>query len=231
MKSLTYTLICFFCVHVSTNASLGERSFHNGEYENARDLYLEEIKKDNFNVESLFMLGNTYFRLEDYPKARLFYFRALTLAPRDPDIIYNYNLTQKKLILKSNSLSVKLSLNQGEIVIGTLFFSIALFGLIFSQKFIGLNRKIYNFSSVISLLALAVFLIFANYPGNVRGNRVGVVTADASNVYSGVDSKSVALYKIPKGTLVDVKKDINEYLLIRFNVSEQGWIKKDLVFF
>lgn len=44
-------------------------------------------------------IGNTYFQLEDYPRAALYYYRALNLRPFDENVQKNLNLTLKKLDL------------------------------------------------------------------------------------------------------------------------------------
>ncbi len=44
-------------------------------------------------------IGNTYFQLEDYPRATLNYYRALNLRPFDENVYKNLNIALKKLDL------------------------------------------------------------------------------------------------------------------------------------
>lgn len=46
-----------------------------------------------------FDIGNTYFQLEDYPRAVLYYYRAINLRPFDSNVEKNLNIALKKLNL------------------------------------------------------------------------------------------------------------------------------------
>lgn len=62
---------------------------------------LESTYNPTFGDGKLYYnIGNTYFQLEEYPWAVLYYYRAQALRPRDSRIVQNLEITQNKLGLK-----------------------------------------------------------------------------------------------------------------------------------
>ena len=71
------------------NISEANELYNEQKYEQARDIYLKLVQKGINNSKLYFNLGNTYFQLQDYGKARLYYEKAKKLNPNDRDILYN----------------------------------------------------------------------------------------------------------------------------------------------
>ena len=69
--------------------------------------YQQFIQKDPDYYEGYFNAGDALFRQEQYEGALDMYKKAQELNPRDPDIQYNIDLTQKKLSQKSKGKSQK----------------------------------------------------------------------------------------------------------------------------
>ena len=67
------------------------------KYEQAQDIYLQLVQKDVKNSKLFFNLGNTYFQLQEYGKARLYYEKARKLNPNDKDILYNIQFIKQYL--------------------------------------------------------------------------------------------------------------------------------------
>ena len=80
--------------------SSANKYYLNKQYAEAEKLYLLILKKDAENVNALYNLGNTYYHLQKYPEAILYYERAKKWNPDDKAINQNILLTNNKLFSK-----------------------------------------------------------------------------------------------------------------------------------
>ncbi len=78
-------------------AGIGEANklFQSGDFPAAASAYQKIIDVDGPSAAVLYNLGNSHYRLGQYGPAILAYERAKLLAPRDPDLQANLNLTRK----------------------------------------------------------------------------------------------------------------------------------------
>lgn len=97
--------------------SEAEKSYYSGEsattiasrkkeFNRALDLFLqleEEYRPEFGNGRLYFNIGNTYFQLEEYPWAILYYQRAQNLMPREEKVRRNLALAREKLALSQPS--------------------------------------------------------------------------------------------------------------------------------
>jgi len=72
----------------STLLAPANASYLEGQYEEARDMYLN-ILETHRSSAVYYNLGNTYYRMQDTASARLHYERAVLLAPGDENIEHN----------------------------------------------------------------------------------------------------------------------------------------------
>lgn len=76
------------------------QAYQNADYSQASELY-EKLVKDNVSSAELFFnLANTYFRQNQLGRAIFNFKQALNLAPRDPDIRFNLNYAQNRVLDK-----------------------------------------------------------------------------------------------------------------------------------
>lgn len=132
-------------------------------------LGLEKEYSPNFgNGKLYFNLGNTYFQLEEYPYALLYYYRSELLRPRDEKVQAHIAFTQKKLGIGSVDHSTpfewllffhyRLSLPerlQLFFVLSLLFLSLASCYLWFSRRWLYLSAMTLAISCLPILLSLA----------------------------------------------------------------------------
>jgi len=71
-----------------------------GEYGKAAENF-SRIARSHLSAPLLYNLGNSYYRLRDYPKAILSYERALLLDPNNPDVRKNLDLTREAASLEA----------------------------------------------------------------------------------------------------------------------------------
>lgn len=75
----------------------GNKLYLNGKYQDALNQYQEFTQKNPDYYEGFFNAGNAFFRQEQYDNAMGMYKKAQELNPKDPDVQYNIDVTQKKM--------------------------------------------------------------------------------------------------------------------------------------
>ncbi|MDR2907953.1 MAG: tetratricopeptide repeat protein, partial [Bacteroidales bacterium] len=73
-------------------------------YKQAAASYLTVVKSGFVSPELYYNLGNSYFRLGDYPHAILYYEKAKRLSPKDPDLLMNLGIAKTKIADKFETL-------------------------------------------------------------------------------------------------------------------------------
>lgn len=85
----------------ATTISQAEAAYSNGDFTNAKRLYLQTIiamgERGEVNGHLLYNLGNCYFRLHEYGWAMLQYRRARLFLPDDRDLLANMEIVADKL--------------------------------------------------------------------------------------------------------------------------------------
>lgn len=113
MKFLYFLVIIFFTTSDLLGQTIWEQAdsaYRQGEkaqtlserqksFNQALNLYLqaEEQYQPKYGNGKLYLnIGNTFFQLEEYPQAILYYYRAQTLLPRNRQVDHNLNLALSK---------------------------------------------------------------------------------------------------------------------------------------
>ena len=73
------------------------KAYADGMYAEARDLYKKVAESGYEAPELYYNLGNTCFKLNDFPGAILWYERAKRLDPGNEDITFNLNVANSKI--------------------------------------------------------------------------------------------------------------------------------------
>ena len=98
MKILIFLLVLLVSLPLFSSS---EKSYQAGNYIESIEKKVREINGEP-SFSDLFFLGNAYFRAGEIKQSQLLYLNALSLAPRDPELIDNFKLTEEKLKNKQN---------------------------------------------------------------------------------------------------------------------------------
>ena len=102
-KSLYLMLICcFFSCKSEAELAMerGIKYFDWNKYEDAI-LFYDSIQESGLESADLFYnIGNTYYKLQNWPQSILYFERAIKLDPKHEDARFNLNLTQLKIVDK-----------------------------------------------------------------------------------------------------------------------------------
>ncbi len=104
MKKIFLILISLYSVSISLAS--------NTLFKQANDLYLQEKYEDAIlfydsiqesgleSADLFYNIGNTYYKLQNWPQSILYFERAIKLDPKHEDARFNLNLTQLKIVDK-----------------------------------------------------------------------------------------------------------------------------------
>jgi tetratricopeptide (TPR) repeat protein len=184
------------------------------------------------NGKLFYNMGNACLKAGEIGPAILWYERALTLIPNDPDL--QFNLTYARSLVKDEK--------EGEAspVLEVLFFWKDLFrvgtlqwaGIVLNAAFwlfwglYRLFRKGILLHAAYGMMMLSVLVLgtagWRLYENTFRPQ--AVILPPSVAVRSGQASESTELFVLHAGTKVAVKKQGNGFLKIRFSEDKIGWI-------
>lgn len=102
LKFLKKVAVVCCVLGISLSAVAGISAYNSGNYRSAAEAFHRELRHDQLSPELLYNLGCTEFQLGNFPEARVWFTRALLLAPGDAETAANLRLTEEKLQLSSS---------------------------------------------------------------------------------------------------------------------------------
>ena len=151
----------------------GNAAYDEGNYEQALTLY-GQIEEAGVESAALYYnMGNTFYKMKSYPKAILYYEKALKLDPGNEDIRTNLEIANMAIVDKINVLPQSFikrwwnGLKQSFSADGWAWVSVAMFGLLLICLFVFLMsrrtgwRKAGYFVGLVAVVCLAFSLVFA----------------------------------------------------------------------
>lgn len=213
-----------------------------GQYQEALNLYNEVLERGVKNPSLYYNTANSYFKLGQIGNARLFYERALLLAPFDRDVRNNLNyltgsleerivpLYSEGLFRNVSGLSSFVTLRMMTFI--ELFFftvfavTVHIFLLVPSSRD-RVKRWVYT--------TAALFLLFlagtASYSLNRKNHPHGVVTEKRIEVLSAPVGESEVVFALHEGAKATLRESRGEWIRISIADGREGWTKGDRIDF
>ncbi len=213
----------------------GNKAYNNKEYEQALKSYLAIEKNKNISADLYYNIGNTYFRLNDYTNAILYYERAKLLKPNDQNI--NINLKVAKARLKSdvyimpNFFLVNWWNNISNLFMASTWRTVSIILLliscvIFILYYFSFNRKKLFFYSFILIFSLFTLSCFAGFSRQSQ-----MLSKDKAIMFGEVmgkdspDENSTDKIKIVKGQKIKIVDKSNNWLKVKTEDGKDAWIE------
>ena len=212
-------------------------AYKNGDYTAAIDGFEALADEGIRNGKLYYNLGNAYLKTDDLGRALLWYERALTLIPGDPDLRFNYDYARSlaKDAREGTDSDVtrilffwKYQLSAGTIKLLALLFNALLWGFVLAWRL--LRRRGLRRAAWITALPAALFILTAawNYYEAAHRSRAIVLPAQIA-VRSGLEETSTELFKLHAGAKVEVVKHLDNHVQIRFSEDKIGWVPQGQV--
>lgn len=219
-----------------------DQMYSQGEFEIAADLYEQILSQEYVSAEVHYNLGNAYFKSGNIAACILNYERALKLAPKDEDIIFNLKLANLSVKDRIEEIPHLFIVDWWKIILSTfgtdgwawsivISLILGLMGLLLF-KFSGDEgiRRLTFYAGVISLMwcAFSAFAAQKNFNHAVRDNR-SVVFASTINVKSAPDQKGKDLFVIHEGLVVTVSDELNGWSRVKLANGNIGWVPSEVL--
>jgi len=243
MRILIY-IISFLTLPVGLFASeqqiyihKANRMYGNGSFTESVDLYKKVIALGNESPDLYYNLGNSYFKLNDYSNAILWYERAKRLDPGNEDIEFNLKVTNNKIADQIEPLPelfykrwfrslVNLFPSDTWARMGIILFILALAsGSLYLLSRVLILRKFGFWVGAFILLFSIITILFSwNSYTTVKNANEAIIFTPTITIKSSPDEKSVDLFVLHEGTKVQIKDQIGSWYEIRIANGSVGWI-------
>jgi tetratricopeptide (TPR) repeat protein len=240
MKKLAAILFCFLlCARLTANPLLekAEKAYDSRQYKAAIEAYERLISSGYRSYQLFFNLGNSYYRNNELGKAIYYYELARKLEPDDEDVRINLAIASSKTIdkidskenffisaVKTNLLSTFSTNTWGWFTVVAITLAAAFFFI-----FVSGTRQV---TKRISFLLCCLFLIgfFITYglgysALNARyENKFAIITARETKIMNEPTSTATGKFTLHEGTKVRVVENNGDWLLIRLDNGNEGWV-------
>ncbi len=211
--------------------------YNESAYDSAAAIYENIIESGYSSPVLYYNLGNTYYKLRNYPLAIYYYEKSLKLDPDNEDTKHNIDIansfisdkieTVPELFLKDwwRKISNIFSPNNWAIV------TIVVFGILLICIFLYLTartrilKKTTFFISIILIIILLCSSIISTQKYRyIKSNNEGIVIASTITVKSSPSSTSVDLFVLHEGSKVKILDQADEWEKIKIANGSVGWI-------
>lgn len=214
------------------------QAYQRGDFQQAANLY-EQIIRDHQSQSSdlFFNLGNTYYRLSDYPSAILNYERALKSDPSDEEILTNLRLARTHIEDKIEPMPQLFYIRWFKVIRNWMSTDAWAWGFIVMLVLCGLSWALFmtgksvslrkaGFYSGLATFFLSVFLFttaYSSWKVNYKTQRA-VVFAGSISVKSAPVMSGNGLFILHAGTTVEITDELGEWVRIRLEDGKDGWV-------
>lgn len=211
--------------------------YNESAYDSAAVVYESIINQGYSSATLYYNLGNTYYKLQNYPLAILYYEKSLKLNPNNEDTKHNIEIAKSFISDKIETvpelfivtwwkrLSDIFTINTWGVL------SLAAFGMLLSCLFIYLTtrtrvtKKIMFFSSlVLVVMTICCFSISIKKYNYIKSHNEGIIITPTITVKSSPSTTSVDLFVLHEGTKVKVIDNTGDWEKIKIGNGSIGWL-------
>lgn len=211
--------------------------YESGKFREAAVAYNSLADERKGSAALLYNLGNAELRAGNKGKARLWFERALRLAPRDPDVLWNLQVLKNALVdriepppgpLEIGALSrmaaARFSIDESAQIFSALLFLWAVAALLAWQApgFRAGARRLQSFLFILTLLAGSLFALKWLL---VKDPAVVILSKEVTARY-GPTVKETKAFTLHEGAVATVTDETKDWFYIRLDDGHEGWLEK-----
>jgi tetratricopeptide (TPR) repeat protein len=244
---LSFLLLCFASftaggtevpARADSLVMAGNQHYMDRQYENAIDCYTRVIEM-GYSASSLyFNLGNAWYKMNNFPKAILYYEKARLLDPVDEDIRLNLAIANSRIVDKIenmpefflkrwfNGLAVLLSPDQWALI-SLLVFTLSLsafFMYMFSKSYM-LKKFAFIVGVILVVFSLTGIFFMQKRKQLIRHSHGAIVIAPVVNVKSSPDEQGTSVFVLHEGTRVVLMDSVQQWKEVKIPDGNKGWIQ------
>ena len=217
-------------------------AYNAGNYDSAMMLYEQILATDMESAPLYYNMGNTYYKMHEYPMAIYCYEKALKLDPSNDDVRTNLEIANLAIVDKIepvpqsfivrgwNGLKHKLSSDQWAYV------SLAAFALLLVAVYLFLRarktgwRKFGFFSGIVVFIVMALSVLFAAQLKQASSKEdQAIVMTPTVTVKSSPNTASVDLFVLHEGAKVTILDEADGWDKIKIANGSVGWLQADFM--
>ncbi|MDZ4663624.1 MAG: tetratricopeptide repeat protein [Bacteroidota bacterium] len=216
-----------------------EKAYDNKNYKEAISYYQKLINEGNKSYELYFNLGNSYYRNKELGYAIYYYEMARKLDPNDQDVQINLGIAAAKTIdkidAKENFFINAVRSNVVNVVSTDCWawFSIALVVVTcilfftFIHSGIVIVKRISFVFSIIALVAfIAVYLFGSSALNAKKENKFAIILLKEVKITNEPNSGATMKFALHEGTKVRIVEANSDWVLIKLDNGNEGWVKQ-----
>ena len=211
--------------------------YNDSKYDTALIIYERILDEGYVSTPLLYNIGNTYFKLRNYPMAILNYEKALKLDPTNEEVkqnlmIANALITDKiepmpEFFLKKwwKNIGNSLSANSWA-TLSIVFFAVLLLSLFLylTTRSYGLKKTMF-FTNILLVLLFICSIIFASQKKNyMQSQDEAIVITPTITVKSSPSLSGVDLFVLHEGTKVEILDKVDNWDKIKIADGSIGWM-------
>lgn len=212
-------------------------AYDNDYYEQAIVSYEKIIDQGFESAQLYYNMGNSYFKLKDYPSAIYYYEKAKKLAPNDEDILFNLSVANGLIVDKMEPVPELIftqwwrtfynmfTANTWAIIsVVTFILFFLLFGFYLFSRLM-LLRKLAFFTAIF-VLFITIFTFVVSYQKyrTVNHQSEAIIFTPTITVKSSPNPNSVDLFVIHEGSKVELRDKVGEWYEIKIASGGVGWL-------
>lgn len=216
--------------------------YNENAYDSALILYKDIIDQGYSSATLYYNLGNTYYKLRNYPLAIYYYEKSLKLEPNNADTKHNIEIAQlfltdkieavPELFIKTwwNNLSNAFTINAWAII--TLVLSGILLTCVFfyiTAKTRGLKKSMFLFGITLIIITAISFSITSKKYNYIRTNNEGIIIIPTITIKSSPSQSSVDLFVLHEGAKVKILDSTDSWEKIKIANGSTGWLPSSAV--
>jgi tetratricopeptide (TPR) repeat protein len=247
LKNLKVIPVIFLITLISTGVyaqqpkqlfQKANQAYQKQDYQKAIELYQNILGQGYQATEIYYNLGNAYFRLNNLGQAILNYEKALKLNPNDPDISYNLELANLRVVDRLelpprfflfewwDSLKTYFSLTQLTQLVAVLFIlSVSLVILWLFIRRYRLKRWLLTGTIISGVLFIFWGYILILQSEGYRNRHQGIVLTPTVTVMSAPDEASTDVFLLHEGVKIRLDEQRETWVKISLPDGKSGWIK------
>lgn len=211
----------------------GNQAYAEGKYDDAISDYRRVIQKEGYSAPLLYNMANAYYRKKEVGQAILNYERALYLDPGNSDIQNNLALARKDVGLNAEPAPAwrkpfdLLNLNRWTLVLSGAF---GVFSLMILIR--GIRPALFRKKAFRAVMAVSILFLLTGGVGvtlQARNLGRGVITSDQAHLRVSPFDSAASSRSFKDGKVVQMAKAYRDYVLVRGEDGQSGWIKRDAV--
>ena len=216
--------------------------YNENAFDSALTVYKSIVDQGYSSATLYYNLGNTYYKLKNYPLAIYYYEKSLKLEPNNEDTKHNIEIAQlfltdkiepvPELFIKTwwNKLGNAFTINTWAIItliiLALLLVSIFLY---LTARTRGLRKSMFFIGIIMAVLLTLTFSISVKKYNHIKNHDGGIVIASTITVKSSPSQGSVDLFVLHEGSKVKILDHTDNWDKIKIANGSIGWIPSSTI--